>query len=79
MRNWFMAAIAALAIGTALPTGVEAVPAGDQPTFGGAAVSSSPVQEARYVVRCHNVRVRRHTHHGPRWVVVRRCSRHYYR
>jgi len=39
-----------------------------------------PKADARYVVRCHNVRVMRHTRSGrPRWVWVRRCHRHYYR
>ncbi len=75
MRSWFMAAIAALAIGTALPSHVEAVPAGDHTALDGTSASSSLREDARYVVRCHNVRTWRH---GPR-VWVRRCHRHYYR
>ena len=80
MRSWFLAAIAALAIGMAVPADVRALPAEGQTTIDGVTAGSSPVQDARYVVRCHNVRVLRHTRHGrPRWVWVRRCNRHYYR
>ncbi len=71
MRSWFIAAIAALAIGMIVPADVQAVPAGDQMTLGGAAAGSSSLQEARYVVRCHSVRVWRHGR--PVW--VRRCHR----
>ncbi len=78
MRLSIIAALGALALGAIAVSGVEAAP-----TIGRTAVgttdATSPVQEARYVVRCHNVRVLRHDHHGHhRWVVVRRCRRHYY-
>jgi hypothetical protein len=78
MRGWLMAAMAALAIAMIAPADVRAVPAEHQTTVDDATVGSSRVQEARYVVRCHNVRVLRQTRYGRRWVVVRRCHRHYY-
>jgi len=79
MRLSIIAALGALALSAVLMPGVDAAP-----TLGRAAAESSEaaspmLQDVRYVVRCHNVRVLRHTHHGPRWVVVRRCHRHYYR
>jgi hypothetical protein len=80
MRSWFMAAMAALAIGMAMPSDLRAVPAEGQTTIDHATSSSSSVQEARYVVRCHTVRVLRHNRHGrPYWTSVRRCHRRHYR
>jgi hypothetical protein len=73
MRLSIIAALGALALGVVAVSGVDAAP-----TIGRAAVgateASSSVQEARYVVRCHNVRAWRHG----RRVWVRRCHRHYY-
>lgn len=70
MRLSIIAALGALALGVIAVSGVDAAP-----TIGRTAVgttdASSPVQEARYVVRCHNVRVWRHGR--PVW--VRRCHR----
>lgn len=71
MRSWLMAAMAALAIAMMVPADVQAVPAGDQTGVRSATGLSPSVQEARYVVRCHNVRVWRHGR--PVW--VRRCHR----
>ena len=78
MRLSIIAALGALALGVIAVSGVDAAP-----TIGRTAVgttdASSPVQEARYVVRCHNVRVLRHDRYGHRrWVTVRRCHRRYY-
>lgn len=70
MRSWLMAAIAALAIGTAVPADLKALPAEGQTTTVGAKVDAS-VQEARYTTRCHKVRVWRNGHRT--W--VRRCRR----
>jgi hypothetical protein len=78
VRSWFLAAMAALAIGMVVPADVRALPAESRTTIDSVTAGSSPVQEARYVVRCRNVRVLRHTPHGHHWVVVQRCHRHYY-
>jgi hypothetical protein len=80
MRLSIIAALGALALSAVLMPGVDAAP-----TIGRTAVESSEaanpmLQDARYVVRCHNVRVMRRTRTGrPHWVWVRRCHRHYYR
>lgn len=74
MRLSIIAALGALALSAFFMPGVDAAP-----TIGRTAVgtteASSPIQEARYVVRCHSVRVWRHG----RRVWVRSCHRHYYR
>jgi hypothetical protein len=76
MRLSIIAALGALALSAFLMPSVDAAP-----TLGRAAVESSEaaspmLQDVRYVVRCQNVRVLRHTrHHGRRWVVVRRCHK----
>jgi hypothetical protein len=78
MRLSIIAVLGALALAGIAISRVDAAP-----TVGRAAVGTteagSPVQEARYVVRCHNVRVKRHDQYGhPYWTSVRRCHRHYY-
>lgn len=79
MRLSIIAALGALALGAIAFSGADAAPTVGR-TAVGTIEASSPVQQARYVVRCRNVRVLRHGPHGrARWVVVRRCHRHYYR
>ncbi|HXP76946.1 MAG TPA: hypothetical protein VN823_22620 [Stellaceae bacterium] len=75
MRNWIIAALAAFLVCTAAPWAANAAPATGQTTIDRAEAGASPIQDVRYAVRCHNVRVWRHTHHGRRSVVVRRCHR----
>jgi len=75
MRHSIIAALGALALSAFLIPGVDAAP-----TVGRTAVESSEsanpmVQDVRYVVRCHNVRIWRHG----RRVWVRSCHRHHYR
>lgn len=78
MRLSIIAALGALAMGVIAVSGADAAPTIGRTAIG-TAQASSPVQEARYIVRCHNVRVLRHDRYGHRhWVVVRRCHRHYY-
>ena len=73
MRLSIIAALGVLALGVIAVSGVDAAPTVGRDAVG-ATEASSPVQEARYVVRCHNVRVWRHG----RRVWVRRCHRRYY-
>jgi hypothetical protein len=78
MRLSIIAALGVLALSAVIVPGVDAAPTVGR-TAVGATEAGSPVQDARYVVRCRNVRVLRHDHHGHHhWVVVRRCHRHYY-
>jgi hypothetical protein len=73
MRVSIIAALGALALGAITISSANAAPTIGRTAVGTAEVSS-PVQEARYVTRCHNVRVWRHGHRA--W--ARRCHRHYY-
>ncbi|HKF74187.1 MAG TPA: hypothetical protein VKB68_20720 [Stellaceae bacterium] len=74
MRLSIIAALGALALSVFLMPGVDAAPTHGR-TFVDTSEPASPLlQDARYTVRCHNVRVWRHG----RRVWVRRCYRHYY-
>ena len=75
MRSWSLAALFALAIGMVAPVEVSAAPAAGQTTIERATAGASPIQDVRYVVRCHHVRVWRDTPRGRRPVSVRRCHR----
>jgi hypothetical protein len=75
MRSWLIAALLALAIGMVAPVEVSAAPAAGQTTIDRATAGASPLQDVRYVVRCHHVRVWRDTSRGRRPVLVRRCHR----
>jgi hypothetical protein len=75
MRGGFLAALGALAIAMAAPVGANAAPAGGQSAIDRTTAGASYLEEARYVVRCHRVRVRRDTPEGPQRVWVRRCHR----
>jgi len=74
MRLSIITVLGALALGAITLSGVDAAPTIGR-TAAGTTEASSPVQDARYVVRCHKVRAWRHGHR----VWVRRCHRHYYR
>ena len=74
MRLSIIAALGALALGAIAVSGVDAAPTVGRTAIVPEDVRSAPLQEVRYVVRCHNVRVWRHG----RRVWVRRCHRRYY-
>ena len=79
MRSWIIAAGAILAVGMVAPSAASAAPGTGQTAIDRSVMRASPVEDVRYVVRCRNVRVLRHDRYGRRrWVVVRRCHRHYY-
>ncbi len=78
MRSWISAAVAISAVGMVAPSAVRAAPATGQTAIERSAAGASSIEDIRYVVRCHRVRVWRNTPHGRRLVVVRRCHRHYY-
>lgn len=74
MRLSIIAALGALALGAIAVSGVDAAPTIGRTAIVPEDVHSAPLQEVRYVVRCHNVRVWRHGRRA--W--VRRCHRRYY-
>ncbi len=75
MRSWIIVGFAALSIGMMAPVGAGAAPATGQTALDRTAAESAPVQDVRYVTRCHRVRVWRDTRYGRRPVLVRRCHR----
>jgi hypothetical protein len=78
MRSWLMAALAALGIAVVAPAQLSAAPAIGQSTIDRATTGISSIENVRYVVRCHHVRVWRNTPYGRQPVRVRRCHRVYY-
>jgi hypothetical protein len=75
MRSLIIGVFAALSIGMVAPSAADAAPATGQTALDRSATAASPVQEIRYVTRCHPVQVWRNTYHGRRLVTVRRCHR----
>ncbi|TMQ09964.1 MAG: hypothetical protein E6J90_36990 [Deltaproteobacteria bacterium] len=75
MRSWFMAVLAVLAIGTMAPGVPRAAPAIGHSTIDRATTGTSSMEDVRYVVRCHRVRVWRDTPYGRQPARVRRCHR----
>jgi hypothetical protein len=60
------------------PGVARAAPAIGDSTTDRATTGTSSIEDVRYVVRCHFVRVWRNTPYGRRPVRVRRCHRVYY-
>ena len=71
MRGLIIAAVVALSVGPLGLVAADAAPEFGRATLDTKATASSPIEEARYVVRCHKVRVWRNGHRT--W--VRRCHR----
>jgi len=78
MRSWLVAALAALGIAVVAPAELSAAPAIGHSTIDRATTATSSIEDVRYVVRCHHVRVWRNTPYGRQPVRVRRCHRVYY-
>ncbi len=78
MRSSFMAALAALGIAIVAPAELSAAPAIGHSTIDRATAGYSSIEDVRYAVRCHHVRVWRDTPYGRQPVRVRRCHRVYY-
>ena len=75
MRSWFMAALAALGIAIVAAAELSAAPIIGHSTIDRATTGTSSMEDVRYVVRCHRVRVWRDTPYGRQPARVRRCHR----
>ncbi len=67
MRSWISAAVAISAVGMVAPSAVRAAPATGQTAIERSAAGASSIEDIRYVVRCHRVRVWRNSPMAAGW------------